>query len=196
MHPLPSRSYIGIDPSLTSTGLAILQINSDGIPTLKTETICMTSKKADRLFDIHERVTTQVTQTIELGFIPQGACIEGAAFNAINRADDMGQVRGILLLLLRQFKLPYLTVAPTRLKKYATGKGGASKENMVDAALSEWDKVMSDDEADAAWLAHLACAFFDTPQVRLRKRYQLEVIHGIRESAHKDCVKLTRNLNM
>ncbi|RLI88034.1 MAG: hypothetical protein DRP01_00340 [Archaeoglobales archaeon] len=185
MSTLPSRSYLGIDPSPRSTGLAILIQGS-----LYTETIKTQCKGADRLFEIHDRVHTLLT---EKGAELSGACIEGAAYNANTRADDMGQVRGVLLLALLQFKLPFLVIPPAQLKKYGAAHGAATKNKMIAAAKKEWGILLPDDEADAAWLAHLAQGFFDTPPV---KRHQLEVIHGIRETVHKDRAHFTYTKGM
>lgn len=38
-------------------------------------------------------------------------------------------------------------------KKHATGRGNASKEMMVGAALARWGVEVGDDEADALWIA-------------------------------------------
>lgn len=185
MPPLPSRSYLGIDPSPRSTGIAILQQTG-----LHTETIKTQNKGADRLFEIHDHI---VSILAEKSRQLSGACIEGAAYNANTRADDMGQVRGVLLLALRQFKIPYILIPPARLKKYGTSNGAATKDKMIAAAAKEWDVLLSDDEADAAWLAHLAQGYYADPPT---KRHQLEVIHGIRETVHKDRARFTRNKGM
>lgn len=38
-------------------------------------------------------------------------------------------------------------------KKFATGKGNATKHEMIAAAEARWDGDFTDDEADAAWVA-------------------------------------------
>ena len=41
------------------------------------------------------------------------------------------------------------------IKLHATGNGGASKDDMVEAARRHWPGVRNDDEADALWLLSL-----------------------------------------
>lgn len=42
------------------------------------------------------------------------------------------------------------------LKRFATGKGNASKEEMVEAAKERWGELYPHDEADARWVAQYA----------------------------------------
>jgi Holliday junction resolvasome RuvABC endonuclease subunit len=47
------------------------------------------------------------------------------------------------------------------IKKHATGKGNASKEEMIEAAVAKWNiKKLDDNEADALWIASTAVATF------------------------------------
>lgn len=51
--------------------------------------------------------------------------------------------------------VPYTGVAFSTVKKVATGKGNASKEQVVQAAIERWElpDTLTDDEADACWIA-------------------------------------------
>ena len=68
-------------------------------------------------------------------------------------------------------------IPPTSLKKFATGNGNAIKENLIATAKKDWGKL-SNDEADAAWLAEFACALNEG---RTLTQVQLEAIRGIRK---------------
>jgi len=165
-------SYVGIDPSLTKTGFAIL---ATGIR--RTLTIFGKHREIPRLKWYRDELRTHLEFiTSHYGPIKQ-VCIEDAAYAATNRADALGQLRGVLAVCASDFCPDIQLVEPTRLKKYATGNGGASKERMIEAAMREWEITLNDDEADAIWLAHLARALAEDS---LLKRYQMEVIHGIR----------------
>lgn len=50
------------------------------------------------------------------------------------------------------------TYTPSQVKKFATGNGRASKEEMMEAAEKEWPGVVivRHDQADAMWVAELA----------------------------------------
>lgn len=56
---------------------------------------------------------------------------------------------------LRVLKVPVLMVTPNSLKQFATGKGNASKENMLDAAAALGYYPDTTDEADAFFAASL-----------------------------------------
>jgi Holliday junction resolvasome RuvABC endonuclease subunit len=168
-----ARIYVGIDPSLRSSGFASLQKNK----VLSTNILNAPKKQgAARLATIRD---------LFLLHLPKGvahACIEGPSYGSVNRADDLGQVRGMFLLALFDAKIPVTIIPPTVLKKFAV-KGDASKTQMVLAAEKEFNThVTSDDIADALWLAQIAQALYE--DTRLTRR-QLEVVRGIREPRNK-----------
>jgi len=51
--------------------------------------------------------------------------------------------------------IPYMGVPVGTIKKHATGKGNASKEGMVVAAIENGWQPKDDNEADALWLLDL-----------------------------------------
>ena len=178
-----SIHYVGIDPSLTSSGLVIIGQNSI-LP------LCITPKTlrgTERLAYIRDEVQDALPR--ENTF----ACIEGPAMHAIGRADDLGQLRGVLLLLLYDLKIPTTIIPPTVLKKFATRHGNAKKEQVIEAALLKWGIVLNDDEADAAWLAAIAQALQDNSIVLTRP--QLEVINGIRNPKRPKSILTFRRTN-
>lgn len=60
------------------------------------------------------------------------------------------------------------------IKQHATGKGNASKEEMVSAAEEKWPgvEIVDDNQADALWLLDLATTYQggDPPQAARKKR--------------------------
>jgi len=169
-----SRKYVGIDPSLRSTGCAVLGENQH------PQTALFTAPKARgvvRLAQLRDQFKSLLPGTATY------ACIEGPSLGSINRADDLGQVRGVFLLTLHDAGIPVTVIPPQSLKKFAS-KGGASKERMIEAAEKEFGlEIDSDDIADALWLARLAHALHDD-NIRLTRK-QLEVIYGIRNPKNK-----------
>lgn len=63
--------------------------------------------------------------------------IEGYAFNAVGRVFQIAENTGVLKYRLNLTGLEPITVPPTVIKKYATGKGNANKEKMDEAFTSE-----------------------------------------------------------
>ena len=57
----------------------------------------------------------------------------------------------------RESKIPYISIPVGTIKKHATGKGNASKEQMITAAKKQWQvegwELKDDNEADALWVA-------------------------------------------
>lgn len=54
--------------------------------------------------------------------------IEGYAFNAVGRVFQIAENTGILKYKIWRLGIPCVTVPPTVIKKFATGKGNANKE--------------------------------------------------------------------
>ncbi len=66
------------------------------------------------------------------------------------------EMQGVLKLFCEESGIEYRSYAPTEIKKFGTGSGGAKKDKMVTAAQKYKPGVTSDDEADAIILYHLA----------------------------------------
>lgn len=65
------------------------------------------------------------------------AYIEGYAFGAVGRVFNIAENGGYLKQRLWLCGIPFEVPAPTVIKKFATGKGNASKEMMYDAFIAE-----------------------------------------------------------
>lgn len=63
--------------------------------------------------------------------------IEGYAFGAVGRVFQIAENAGLLKYAVYKKGLESHVHAPTVIKKFATGKGNAKKENMYDAFFSE-----------------------------------------------------------
>lgn len=182
------RVYLGIDPSPRKTGLSLI-IDDDGLlETRVTHTAPKNLTGIPRL-QYHR---TQLQEFVS-GLSPIFTAIEGPSLYSVNRADDLGQLRGRLSLTMEDLGSPILIVQPTVLKKFATGNGGASKERVRDAAVDLWNCPMTDDEADASWLAFIAYAYFNPEPLHGLTRAQAEVICGIRKpKAKRETVHMNR----
>jgi len=63
--------------------------------------------------------------------------IEGYAFGAVGRVFQIAENAGVLKYRLDQLGYRIETPAPTEIKKLATGKGNAKKEQMIEAFIDE-----------------------------------------------------------
>lgn len=64
---------------------------------------------------------------------------------------------GVLKIFCEENHIEYFSVTPSELKKFATGKGGAKKEVMIQRCIEKYNITPHDDnEADAVHLFHYA----------------------------------------
>lgn len=135
---------MGIDPSLNSTGLALV----DG--TLLT----LKQKAADGDYRL-VKIRCSIIEAISYPLRPELVVIEDLPRNAMG-AGITGQVQGVIREVLQNYRVPYLLVSAATLKKFATNAGNAKKPVMR-AAWLEYSGIDNprDDEVDAAWLRTL-----------------------------------------
>ena len=77
----------------------------------------------------------------------------------MGRVFELGEVGGVIKALLAERRVPYVTVPPVLVKKFATGRAFATKEMMVRAAAEHGAVVSDDNQADAFFLARIARAW-------------------------------------
>ena len=146
--------FLGIDQSLTSSGIAVL----DGAlhkPVYLTTISTGKLRDAERL-DFIEKDLAFVTTKYAIKY----AALEGYSFESVHRALDLGELGGILRLHLYRSKIPFLVVPPTTLKKFVAHNGGATKEHMMKAVAQKWQqRIEQDDMCDAYGLAQVARAY-------------------------------------
>jgi Holliday junction resolvasome RuvABC endonuclease subunit len=67
-------------------------------------------------------------------------------------------IQGVIVLWCEDHGINYRGYSPNQIKKQATGKGNASKDNVLAAACMRWPKldIIDDNHADALWLLDLA----------------------------------------
>lgn len=173
-------SYLGIDASLEGTGLCL--VSAAGLVLRSMTVLPQGLRDMARLAMI--KVTTRT-------FIGGGdvafVAIEGYAYGAINQAFSLGEVGGVLRLLVHEeYGLSRIDVPPASLKKWATGSSEASKDDMVVAAIAEGARPGDHNQADAYFLARIALALADdSPETRPRQRSKLEVIRSITSPSRK-----------
>lgn len=77
-----------------------------------------------------------------------------------NRAGALavqGEIMGVIRLWCEDNDLAYRAYSPSEIKKHATGKGNANKEEVMAAARERFKiKDITDNQADALWLLELA----------------------------------------
>lgn len=144
------RPIMGIDPSLTSTGFSGCGLS--GTLTSKETGVC-------RLDDL----ATQLGNLIVTCPSDVGVVIEGYSFASRNsQAHSTGELGGVLRLTLFRMGVPFVEAPPTTRAKFATGRGNASKSEVISAVSARtgivWSGKGADDMADAYILEEMGLA--------------------------------------
>lgn len=146
------EGYLGIDQSLTGTGLALVDANGAYV---RSTTVSVGklkgSPRLQHIVDAYNKFTE--------GFNVRGAASEGYSVHSTNRPFDLGGVAWVLRLRTFQaFGIEPADIPPASLKLYATGSGAADKELVLYTVKTAWgvDLGDRDNEADALALARFA----------------------------------------
>lgn len=153
---------VGIDLSLTSTGVAthLGQCNVFSAP----GDFGHPMERYGYILDEILKVTDSVAH-VQGGTLPHVA-IEGYAFaKRSSHAHAQGELGGIVRRGLWTAGIRWVEVPPTNLKKFITGKGNATKTDIVSAVTLktgvEWSGKGADDRADAWGLRQMVLAHFN-----------------------------------
>lgn len=184
-------TVVGIDLSLTSTGLA--RITSDG-----TVTTALATSKGHNKDTITQRFIRQTKLTNQiLEFTKENLAdhvvIEGlfssgqVGGSQLDRFGLWWRVVGSLLL----WEIPVTVAVASQAKKFLTGHGKADKGTMVRAASKLWPDWepstpdSSEDEADAIALASIGVALLTAPGAETPfaiTDYRKEVLDKLRKA--------------
>lgn len=70
------------------------------------------------------------------------------------------ELHGVLKLFLEEMNIQYKAYSAAEIKKFATGKGNANKQKMIEAAQKYGIEIIDDNHADALHIYHLALQDF------------------------------------
>lgn len=155
----------GIDPSLTATGIAILR---DGQPTTPTK-IGYPGRDGASHTDRARRVvalTREITKHIH-NHNPDLVIIESPAYGQyLPSTCDRNFLWGALVHEFGVVKpARYAGITPTCRAQFATGKGHAKKQAVIDAVNTWWPHLnlgpKADNQADALVLATMGAARYE-----------------------------------
>ena len=139
---------LGLDPSLTAFGICELSVRRTAFE-LTTEVFKSKFKDVPRLLDIRYKLEAVLAE-VE----PNLVVLEGYAFARPNQAHQIGELGGMVRTVLHLACSNPMIVAPTKLKKFVTGKGNAKKDVMLMHTLKRFGvEFDNSDECDAFGLA-------------------------------------------
>jgi crossover junction endodeoxyribonuclease RuvC len=171
---------VGVDLSLTATGIAIYR----GTPPdgqLELRTIDGTKTRG---FERIQAVAGAVWKAVE---DPMALTVfEGYAFGAKGDAvTGLAELRGVCQYAMWCWAALTMTVPPANLKQYATGKGNASKEEVllaVERRYGHLATIGNNNEADALVLVAMALHRYGSPLAQVPKSHEKALSGSARSS--------------
>ena len=166
-----SPYYVGLDISVTGTGLVVLDRQLQ-----ITTAECIKSKPQD---DWYARVNNIVSRVFS--HIPDpvlcAVFVEDYAYAAKGQVFNIAELSGIIKFRLWHDAYPFLRIPPTSLKKFTTATGTAPKELMMKEVYKRYGVDFNDNNvADAYALARMGYAI--TMQVNV-PQYQKDAIKNV-----------------
>lgn len=162
---------VGLDLSLRATGIATeggTQVIRVPLPTHATD---------------QERALRLRTLSVLIGRHTRDAeavVIEAPAFMAeFSHAHSLGELAGVVKVCLVQWRVPFILVTTQQMKKYATGKGNATKDQVLVAAHNEDPRIDDNNAADAFWLRRMGLGHYLNRDY-VAPKYRKEVLESIR----------------
>ena len=150
----PNPVVLGIDPS-TKTGLSIVSVDEDGRPVVQKSSVCVPKTRG------YERISDIAHDMLALLAAHEPACvvIEGYAYANHFTLVPLVEIGTILRWLCVQKGVDLYIAQPASLKKFATGKGNAKKDQVMLAVYKRWGlEFKTNDECDAFVLATMGLA--------------------------------------
>lgn len=146
---------LGIDPGVATTGWAVVDFNKDGYPKPIDYGVISTSKKlclSERLCEIYKDISELVKK-----YKPEYGGVETLLFSRnVKTAIAVGEARGVVLLVLEQYKIPIKEINPMQVKNSISGYGRADKKQVQENVkmLCNLKSIPKpDDAADAIAIA-------------------------------------------
>ena len=120
---------LGIDPGSRITGYGMIETDRFQSRAVLFGTVKLDPKQSlpDRLYAIHDRLRALMEE-----HLPDVVAVETAFYHKNVRSTlVLGQVRGVVLLAVRETSLSLAEYAPRAIKAAVTGNGGAGKEQVA-----------------------------------------------------------------
>jgi crossover junction endodeoxyribonuclease RuvC len=155
---------LGVDPGLHATGYGVIDAE-DGVPRLVEAGVLRIpvsgslSVRLDVLFKSMQEIIEELT--------PAAVAVEElySHYARPRTAVIMGHARGVLLLAAAQKKIPTASYLPTKVKRSLTGHGRASKEQMQQAIMLQFNLPAPPEPPDVADALAVALCHFHHSRV-------------------------------
>lgn len=143
-------NLMGLDLSLTSTGYSCGDVNG---------VIASRLTGVERLIEISENIIKTI-----LNLNVDIVLIEGYSFaSRSGQAFSIGELGGVVRVAIKKIDKPYIEIPPTCRAKFATGRGNASKNEVISAISARtgivWGNPGADDKCDAWILEQMGLSY-------------------------------------
>ena len=189
---------VGIDPSLTGTGIIVLRNGELGKAlTTKNEPKLGTIERVRRIYEQINNVIENLSTCYVNAYIgdkrmirwepPSLIVIEGFSYGSKGRGVfDIAYLGWRIREELERYRteddIPWLEVSPSQVKQFATGKGNANKEIVLQQVYKRWGVEFNDNnQADAYVLAQIGRAYLS--EMDNLTDFQQKVIQALRKEA-------------
>jgi len=189
---------VGIDPSLTGTGIIVLRNGELGKAlTTKNEPKLGTIERVRRIYEQINNVIENLSTCYVNAYIgdkrmirwepPSLIVIEGFSYGSKGRGVfDIAYLGWRIREELERYRteddIPWLEVSPSQVKQFATGKGNANKEVVLQQVYKRWGVELTDNnQADAYVLAQIGRAYLG--EADDLTDFQQKVIRALRKEA-------------
>jgi crossover junction endodeoxyribonuclease RuvC len=165
---------VGLDLSLTGTGLADLNIETGEFTNV--DTYGTKGKRSDTYGDRRKRLRGMADYIVDWTtagpYDPAIVAVEGPSIGSRNGSQfDRSGLWWLVVDALAEREIPVLVVPPKSRAKYATGNGNSGKDVVVAHVIEQYARNFpsgnefpsNDNEADAIALAAMAARFWDYP---------------------------------
>jgi len=172
-----AKRIIGIDPSLTRTGVAVLM---DGQPPVPFSIV--TSKKDGQDYERQKFIIKGVLPAVKKGsVIVYEDFADAGRFQVSSKLVERIELWGVMKMLFSiRARTPYLLVRPAHLKSFIFGRASAHKKEVRKALENRWGyDVKNFDEADAMALAIIGKALLNGGEGFELSRSQKSVLRKV-----------------
>lgn len=164
-------NILGIDPSLTATGLAVAQ-NGQWV---KLEVLSNKLRGHERM----QYITESIARYVEKMGNNDLVVMEGPSYNSTGRSTH--ELAGLWWLirhmLWRYAHVKVVVIAPALRAKYATGKGNAGKADVLAAVMKDYPdtEILDHNMADAMIFAAMGSRSIGLPmEIRMQESAEME----------------------
>jgi len=188
--------YLGIDPSLSCTGLCLLDKSRELI---HYDTMNFKAGDPERLLKYKNALYKFIKKKKVKRIGIEGYAYAAGKNRGAGMVFNIGEHGGAMRIAMQQHKLSYLVIVPTQLKKFITGNGRADKEIVASSIERnfgykiEWSRKKERlDLYDALGIAIITYYFYRRKRRKELKLSQREILKTIDMKVIKDTSKFSR----